>query len=175
MKASLGDRVLVASGRPGHSRLGRVVQLRHPDGTPPYVVLWADTGLESLYFPKADGVVEHVEGAEAEVEVAEPDEGVRVAKTWHVDLYVTETGTQTSVRAILHEDEDAGVVASVGRAVRDPEDPNIPEVGDELAVGRALQRLSETLVQAAESTLAAVHEHDAHLAVDFRAADVDVR
>ena len=43
MKASVGDRIVVVSSQLGHPvREGVVVELRHPDGSPPYVVQWAE-------------------------------------------------------------------------------------------------------------------------------------
>ena len=45
MKASVGDQVIVVSAQTGTpARTGTIVELRHPDGPPPYVVRWSDTG-----------------------------------------------------------------------------------------------------------------------------------
>ncbi len=55
MKASVGDEVVVESGVvAGAVRHGRVVELRHPDGSPPFVVEWADTGERTLVVPGPD-------------------------------------------------------------------------------------------------------------------------
>ena len=60
MKASVGDRIVMASSVvDGPVRAGRVVALRHDDGSPPYVVRWSDTDEESLVFPGPDTHVEH--------------------------------------------------------------------------------------------------------------------
>jgi hypothetical protein len=59
MKASVGDRVIVASNvldRP--ARQGTVVEVRRDDGQPPYVVEWSDTHTTSVFFPGADTHVE---------------------------------------------------------------------------------------------------------------------
>jgi hypothetical protein len=40
-------------------RDGEILEVRHADGTPPYVVRWADTGRTSLFFPGADTSVQH--------------------------------------------------------------------------------------------------------------------
>lgn len=59
MKAQIGDRVVVEGTNLGdRRRVGVVVRLRHPDGTPPYVVRWLDDDHESLMFP---GPTTHVE------------------------------------------------------------------------------------------------------------------
>ena len=55
MKASVGDEVVVESGVvAGAVRHGRVVELRHPDGSPPFVVEWGDTGERTLVVPGPD-------------------------------------------------------------------------------------------------------------------------
>jgi hypothetical protein len=44
MHARVGDWIVVESGRlDGRRREGQVVELRHPDGSPPYYVHWLDT------------------------------------------------------------------------------------------------------------------------------------
>ena len=55
MRASVGDEVVVESGHvAGVVRHGRVVEVHHPDGTPPYLVEWAETGERTLVFPGPD-------------------------------------------------------------------------------------------------------------------------
>ena len=55
MRASVGDTIIVASSVvDGAVREGRVVEVRHPDGTPPFEVEWADTGERTLVFPGPD-------------------------------------------------------------------------------------------------------------------------
>lgn len=40
-----------------------MVELRHPDGQPPFVVEWSDTGERTLVFPGPDTKVErHADG-----------------------------------------------------------------------------------------------------------------
>lgn len=39
-------------------RIGVVVELRHPDGSPPYMVRWLDDGHEALVFPGPDARIE---------------------------------------------------------------------------------------------------------------------
>lgn len=60
MYAAVGDRLLVKGrilGDPG--RDGEILEVSHPDGTPPYLVRWADTGRTSLFFPGPDATVHH--------------------------------------------------------------------------------------------------------------------
>jgi hypothetical protein len=59
MKASVGDRLILEGTHVGDPRrVGVITQLRHPDGTPPYVVRWLDDGHEALVFPGGDARVE---------------------------------------------------------------------------------------------------------------------
>ena len=58
MHAEVGDWVVVESAKvDGVRREGRVVELRHPDGSPPYMVQWLDDGETTLTFPGPDARV----------------------------------------------------------------------------------------------------------------------
>lgn len=59
MFAKPGDRLVVQShpGLPG--RDAEILEVLHPDGSPPYRVRWSDNGHESLAFPGPDAYVEH--------------------------------------------------------------------------------------------------------------------
>ncbi|HTW13875.1 MAG TPA: DUF1918 domain-containing protein [Nocardioides sp.] len=62
MYATVGDRLVVHSSTVGGpDRDGEILEVRHTDGTPPYVVRWEDTGRESLVFPGPDATVQHFE------------------------------------------------------------------------------------------------------------------
>jgi len=59
MRAKLGDRLILESTHVGdRRRIGIVTELRHPDGSPPYMVRWLDDGHEALIFPGPDARVE---------------------------------------------------------------------------------------------------------------------
>ena len=58
MKASVGDEIVVESNViSGAVRHGRVVEVRHPDGEPPVLVEWRDSGERTLFFPGPDARV----------------------------------------------------------------------------------------------------------------------
>ena len=67
-------------------------------------------------------------------------------KQWTIDVFVSEDGDNTNARAVLHGDA-AEVISGTGFARRNPHDPSVPEIGDELAVARALRTLAENLPQ----------------------------
>jgi hypothetical protein len=59
MHATVGDRLVVRSQHlDGPVRDGEIIEVRGPDGSPPYVVRWDDSGHESLVFPGPDAFVE---------------------------------------------------------------------------------------------------------------------
>lgn len=58
MNAQVGDWIVIESGHVGGARReGQVVELRHPDGSPPYLVRWLDTGETTMAFPGPDARV----------------------------------------------------------------------------------------------------------------------
>ncbi|MFA1547937.1 dsRBD fold-containing protein [Actinomadura chokoriensis] len=71
------------------------------------------------------------------------------AKQWAVDVYITESGDDTHVRTLLTTTAEAGKIEGAGHARRNPRDRQVPEIGDELAVGRALIDLGSRLVRLA--------------------------
>jgi len=48
----------------GPVREGKIVEVHGPEGMPPYVVEWTDTGRSSVCFPGPDATVEHLAGRE---------------------------------------------------------------------------------------------------------------
>ena len=62
MHASAGDRIIVRGSRMGQpDRDCEVVEVRSPDGVPPYLVRWGHTGHTGLLFPGSDAFVQHFE------------------------------------------------------------------------------------------------------------------
>jgi len=58
--ASTGDRMIIQPHHLGEPRRdGEVLAVRGPDGGPPYLVRWSDTGHETLFYPGPDAVLEH--------------------------------------------------------------------------------------------------------------------
>ncbi|MFC6599219.1 DUF1918 domain-containing protein [Kitasatospora paranensis] len=60
MRAEVGDRVIVRGTFTGvHDRDGKIVALHHADGTPPWDVLWSESGRTTLLFPGPDTILHH--------------------------------------------------------------------------------------------------------------------
>lgn len=69
MKARPGDWLVVESLHQGEpKRKGLVLEVHHADGSPPYLVRWADSGHEGLIFPGPDS---HIVDEEPTEEVAD--------------------------------------------------------------------------------------------------------
>ncbi|MGW0041961.1 DUF1876 domain-containing protein [Rhodococcus sp. NPDC003348] len=88
-------------------------------------------------------------------------------KKWSVDIIIDEhdstTGeTRTRAEARLRT-KDATSLVGIGVARRNPRDADIPEIGDELAVARALADLAHRLIDTAATDLEAVTHERVHL------------
>ena len=84
-------------------------------------------------------------------------------RTWHVELFVDEEGDRTVARAVLHTEAPLHVEGH-GETVRNPGDRDVPEIGDELAVCRALTGLAQDLFEASVTDV----EDNVHAAPTFR-------
>lgn len=77
------------------------------------------------------------------------------SKRWHIELYLFEDGRTTRAEAVLRTSAGTELRHS-GVARRHPADREVPEIGDELAVCRALNGLAHDLL---ESTVSDVEEN----------------
>jgi hypothetical protein len=66
------------------------------------------------------------------------------SKTWTAEIQLTETPDRTDAKITLRMG-DSECVAE-GHARRNPADPSVPRIGEELATARALNELSHKLV-----------------------------
>ncbi|GAA1973172.1 hypothetical protein GCM10009718_06360 [Isoptericola halotolerans] len=165
MKASVGDRIVTAAGVVGGAvRDGVVVECPHEDGSPPYRVRWSDTGEETLVFPGPDSLVQPTDD-DAGDQV--PDVRPARAVTWQVQVALVEAAGSTTAEAVLvagpPEHSDVGALRAVGHARKDPDDAEVPVIGDEVAAGRALRRLADTLLGQAEADIAASTGQQGHV------------
>ncbi|MFD3688695.1 dsRBD fold-containing protein [Nocardiopsis sp. NPDC058631] len=153
MRAEVGDRLVVESPRAdAHRRTGVVTSIRGDRGSPPYQVRWLDAESEHdvLVYPGPDAHIEHPpEDTGAEAEGVDP---MHTMKRWNVDVVVAEEAEGEAARTWA----EVGLVADDGTALRGhgmarkhPTDLDMPEIGEELAVSRALSDLSRQLRQVA--------------------------
>jgi len=85
-----------------------------------------------------------------------------VAKSWTVQIDIGEHEGTTRAIAHLHTG-DRTALEGTGVARRNPADPNVPEIGDELAAARALSDLAHALLDAAVDDLSGVLHTDVHI------------
>lgn len=71
-----------------------------------------------------------------------------VTKRWNVEIQIDEhDDDSTRAEARLQTGDDTRLIG-VGVAHRNPDDVNVPEIGDELAAARALADLGDKLLSA---------------------------
>lgn len=71
-----------------------------------------------------------------------------IAKTMHIQVSIHELGQNTRAQAQII-DEGRETLLGEGTARCNPIDENVPDIGDELSVARALADLSHQLIQSA--------------------------
>lgn len=83
-------------------------------------------------------------------------------KRWTVSIDIDEHDGRTRARARLHT-HDTDDLVGVGSAHLDPADQDVPEIGDEIAVARALSDLGTRLLETAAKDLADITGERAYL------------
>ena len=87
---------------------------------------------------------------------------MRAMKQWRADILVGENDGQTYAEVQLVT-EVGDELVGVGRAQVGPDDPDVPEIGDEVAVARALRDLGDRLLTVASSDIQTVTREEVHL------------
>jgi hypothetical protein len=81
---------------------------------------------------------------------------------WTVSISLVQEGDVTKADAVLRADETERLRGQ-GTARRNPRDPSVPEIGDELAAARALSDLAHRLLDAAAEDIEGITGVSAHL------------
>jgi len=168
MKAHQGDRIILAASHVDEpTRDGEVLEVRGEDGEPPYLVRWTD-GHTGLMYPGPGAVLrvetenEHVTSAPTETPQASagrPTAGVVEplphVREWQVRVSIFESGDDTSANVVLLTEAPTHLTAH-GQSHRITRDTPVPEIGDEVAVARALRHLADQLLETAARDIEAV-------------------
>jgi hypothetical protein len=81
--------------------------------------------------------------------------------TWTVTIDFTETGDRTRADAVLTGSPDE--LRGWGRARRNPVDPDLPTIGEEVAAARALSDLAHHLLEQAAHRIESWEGHPVEL------------
>jgi uncharacterized protein DUF1876/uncharacterized protein DUF1918 len=149
MRATPGDHIILAGELVDQpTRAGEVLEARGTDGGPPYVVRWED-GHTSTMFPGPGAVLRVTESvAEHAEEVTDrPETGT--LREWSVRVTIFEQGDDTTATVALLADSPEALTAR-GTSRRGSHDAEVAQIGDEVAVARALRRLADHLLTRAE-------------------------
>lgn len=154
MDASIGDRIQL----PGRTlnqptREGRILDVER-GSDPMYRVAW-DDGSESMFTPG-------------------PGQMMVTSRAERDDTPSTETQLDCRIQVHIDETEDRceatttlttsrGTFTGTGVARRNPADPSVPMIGEELAISRALRELADTLAEAARDSIDAHEDREIHL------------
>jgi hypothetical protein len=79
---------------------------------------------------------------------------------WSIEVLLTETPDLTEAEAVLGVGTDRYV--GWGRSRRNPADPGVPRIGEELATARALSDLAHKLLDTAASAIEAFEGRPVH-------------
>lgn len=86
------------------------------------------------------------------------------SRRWRVDIFVDEHDDERTTRAEARlQTNDKTHLTGRGAAHRNPADSEVAEIGDELAVARALSDLAHKLLEAAASDIEAISHTKVHL------------
>jgi hypothetical protein len=155
MEAHVGDRVIVNSNKVGRAKqTGEIIEVI--PGEPMralYRVRWSD-GRVSLVSV----------GSDAKIEPASTTPGTRAATEMrHVTIELNLVEDSTNCRATATMQSSIGAFVGCGESRRNPADPEVPMIGEELAVSRALIDLAQRLDAAARDEIAAFEHRNVHL------------
>ena len=163
MRAQVGDRILVLPGEVGSGvKDGEVVEVPNDDGSPPYSVRWSDGSIGLVLL----GTERSGEDRAVTIDLPAPRAGEGTggppAKRWQVQLSVLEVGDETRATAVL-VDGTAPALTARGTCHRRRTHRPVPEIGDEVAVARALRGLADTLLEVASADIHSVTGERAQL------------
>ena len=88
--------------------------------------------------------------------------GFRTAKRWSVEVFIGEHEGKTRAEARLHTDDPTNLIG-IGTSRLNPTDSDVPEIGDELAVSRALRDVADRLLRATSEDIAQIEHAEVHL------------
>ena len=155
MQGRVGDRMVVMSRHVGQPyQTGEILEvMRNPDGCHRYRVRWSD-GRETTLFPGSDVTVEPMGPLPNR-------EAVHDTLTTTISLLIEEDREHCECIATMRT--ASGTFTGWGRAKRNPADPDVPRIGEELAIARSLNDMAARLTDAAHAAMVDGVETPRHL------------
>jgi hypothetical protein len=148
MDGEIGDRLIVHGRRIGQQVLeGGITEVLFAGGQH-YRIRWTD-GHESVMYPGPD------------VTIVPSGQPRPERRTLTIELRLDEDRDRCRATALMMS--VAGTFTGRGHARRHPNDPELPVVGEELAIARALHDLADSLEQGARRTMATMEGDPVHL------------
>ena len=96
-----------------------------------------------------------------ELDREEPDM-TEATQTWRAVVHIFDHGDSTTADAALTT-HAGNTLHGRGRARRNPADPDVPEIGEEVAVARALRDLADKVLATASEDISEIEHHEVHL------------
>jgi len=168
MRAHVGNRVVVETHHIGRARReGEILEILPGRNGDHFRVRW-DNGVESILFPDNDCTVIAPDSGRAVTALANArhtrdidlrPNGIPVHAK--MDVWFDEDELHTEARVTLHLRDYE--LTGFGRAQRNPHDPNMPAVGEELSVARAMSDLAHQLVDLATYQIEKREGHSIHV------------
>ena len=169
MRAQIGDLIVLAGERVGQpTRDGMVLEVRGQDGGPPYLVRWND-GQTALLYPGPGSVLRVIGPGDTATHIPAPRtrsglaSGADRVHEWTIRVSILE-GDDTTATAVLLTDAPTEF-RTTGTSHRSARDPAITQIGDDVAVARALHHLADQLLDAATHAIEnSTLEYDVYIA-----------
>lgn len=83
-------------------------------------------------------------------------------RTWSVQVNLFDHDDATSAEAVLTT-LAGNRLHGRGHSRRNPTDPDVPEIGEEVAAARALRDLADRLLATASDDISGLEQHEVHL------------
>ncbi|HET7397185.1 MAG TPA: DUF1918 domain-containing protein [Intrasporangium sp.] len=167
MRAQVGDRIILAAEHIDEpTRDGEILEVRGAEGSPPYLVRWS-SGHTGLIYPGPGAVLRIGAGPDAQAATPAPPApspapAAGHVREWQVRISIFESGDDTSANVVLISDSPQHLSAR-GSSHRSAHDDPAPQIGDEVAVARALRHLADKLVATAEGDIGSRMGAEAHV------------
>lgn len=90
-----------------------------------------------------------------------------MAHDWHVTIHLSDGDDPRSDRAVTTAHAvlttQAATLHGYGRARRNPDDADVPEIGQEFAAARALRELADRLLKATSDDISEIEHHEVRI------------